>query len=75
MIIKKWNCDTKEYEKHEVSDAWNIKTYAADMEETVNCVCCGKEIRYGDGYTSRRFHADMGMGYAECEDCYFSYRE
>ena len=41
-----------------------------DLEEIVNCAQCGKELKYGDCYTSLEIHTDMGMGFAVCEDCY-----
>lgn len=73
MKINKWNNLSLVYEQVEVPDDWNIKTYSDDMNEEINCVCCGKKITFGEGYTSRRFHKGMGMGYAECEECYFAY--
>lgn len=75
MKINKWNNRIKEYEPYEVPDDWNVKTYSADMDEVVNCVCCGKRITFGSGYTSRRFHTEFGIAYAECSECYFSYKE
>lgn len=75
MKINKWNNNKKEYEEYNIPDDWKVKTYCCDMDEIVNCVCCGRELPYGFGYTSRRFHTKHGMGYAECEDCYFSYKE
>ncbi len=74
MVIKKWNDIKHIYDIHNVPDDWNVKTYCTDMNELVNCVCCGIKIRYGEGYTSRRFHTEYGMGFAECEKCYFSYK-
>ena len=31
---------------------------------------CGKELKYGDTYTSLEIHTAMGFGYGVCEDCY-----
>ena len=75
MKINKWDNEKKEYVEHDVPDDWNIKTYTDDMDEVVNCVCCGKKMMFGDGYTSRRFHNVWGFGYCECRKCYFSYEE
>lgn len=74
MIINKWNDKKHIYEKTQIPDDWNVKTYCDDMNEVVSCVCCGKKIIFGNGYTSRRFHTEIGMGYCECEKCYFSYK-
>ena len=70
MILSKWNYKKHTYEPYEVSDKWNCKLYSEEMEETVNCPHCGKEIRYGDSYTSLEIHNDMGFGFAVCEKCY-----
>lgn len=75
MTIQRWNNATKEYRPHEVPDDWKLILYTEDMDTPINCVCCGKEMTFGDGYTSRRFHTEHGMGYYECEKCYFSYKE
>lgn len=75
MIVNKWNNAIRKYEEVNIPDDWSIKTYCVDMDEEVNCVCCGKKIKFGDSYTSRRFHTEIGMGYSECEECYFSYEE
>ena len=75
MKINRWDNGKKEYVEHDIPDDWNCKTFSFDMDEEVNCVCCGKKMKFGDGYTSRRFHTAMGMGCCECENCYFSYKE
>lgn len=75
MVINKWNNKKKKYDKVKIPNEWKITTYEIDMDKVVNCVNCGKEIPFGNSYTSRRFHTEMGMGYSECEECYFSYRE
>lgn len=63
------------YHDYEVPDDWNVKLYSYDMGEIVNCVCCGKPIKYGDRYTSRRYHDEHGFGYTECYDCYYESME
>lgn len=73
MIIQKWNEKTKEYIEHFVPYNWNIKLLSDDMSETINCVNCGKEMEFGEGLTSLRYHTVFGMGYYECQDCYFKY--
>lgn len=45
--------------------------FETDMNKIVSCCSCGKKIKYGKSYTSRHIHNQMGIGYAECEDCYY----
>lgn len=75
MLINKWNGELHSYVPTFVPDEWNIKTFSCDMNEIVNCVNCGKKIKFGNGYTSRRWHTNIGMGYTECEACYFNYKK
>ena len=44
---------------------------ANEMDDLINCPHCGKEIKFGDSYTSHEIHTPLGMGYAVCEECYF----
>ena len=73
MIIKKWNDAEQHYDPYIVPDDWKLPLYADNMDEPINCVNCGKEMTFGDGYTSRRYHSDKGFGYYECAKCYFAY--
>ena len=70
MKLNKWNWKKHEYEPLEVPDDWNCKTYSPDMNEIINCPHCGKEISFGDGYTSREIQTEYGFGYMVCADCY-----
>ena len=73
MTIRKWNDKKKEYDPYEVPDEWKLILYSENMETPINCVNCGKEMTFGEGYTSQRYHTDKGFGYYECEKCYFDY--
>lgn len=70
MIILKWDCKKHIYEKCTIPENWNCKTYSDDMDEIVNCPHCGKELSFGETYTSMEFHTEMGFGYGVCENCY-----
>lgn len=70
MTLNKWNYETRTYDKYEIPDDWNCKTYSLDMDEVVNCPHCGKELVFGIGYTSMEIHSKVGFGYIVCEDCY-----
>ena len=71
MIINKWNGE--DYEPYEVPNDWKIPLMCNDMNEIINCVHCGRKMTFGEGYTSHRYHNNSGMGYYECEKCYFEY--
>lgn len=70
MILKKWNYEKLKYEPIEVPDDWNCITYSDDMKEVVNCPHCGKKIFFGETYTSKEIHTNLGFGYGVCEKCY-----
>lgn len=69
-LLRKWNGNKKEYEDYKIPGNWNVKTYCADMDEIVNCAQCGKELKYGNTYTSMEVHTEMGFGYGVCDTCY-----
>lgn len=70
MKLRKWNYSEHNYDDYEVPDEWNCKTYSNNLEELVNCPHCGKQIKYGDTYTSKEIHTGLGFGYGVCEECY-----
>ena len=70
MILKKWNYDKHIYEPYEVPEEWIIKIYSENMDEIINCLHCGKEVKYGETYTSHEVHTEIGLGYPVCEKCY-----
>lgn len=71
MMINRWN--GKDYEPYEVPNDRKIPLMCNDMNEIINCVHCGCKMTFGEGYTSHRYHNNSGMGYYECEKCYFEY--
>lgn len=70
MKLRKWNYETREYDPYEVPDDWELVLTTQDMEQHVNCAQCGKDMTFGDGYTSREVHTNVGFGYPVCEQCY-----
>jgi superfamily II helicase len=70
MILKKWNWKKKIYEPVEISNNLKVSSYESDMNTIINCPHCSQKIRYGESYTSREFHNDLGLGYGVCEKCY-----
>ena len=69
--LRKYNERKRQYEPYEVPDEWHVSCYETDMDTKVNCCQCGREVRYGECFTSMQVHTPMGMGYAVCERCYF----
>lgn len=68
--MKKWDNETRSYSPYKVPSEWHCPLYTEDMEEVINCVQCGKEMKYGEGFTSREIHNPFGLGYSVCENCY-----
>lgn len=75
MMLRKWDYATHEYKPYEVPDDKTFIVYSADMDLPVNCANCFKDMTYGQGYTSRTIHTEVGFGYPVCEDCYEKERE
>lgn len=63
-----WNAETHKYEPYVLPEG--ASCYEEDMDKVVSCACCGKKLKYGDTFTSRRIHTFLGFGYGVCEDCY-----
>lgn len=70
MIIGRWNYATHSYDPYDVPIDWTIVLYTDDMDLPINCTNCGKDMVFGDGYTSRELHNPYGLGYPVCEECY-----
>ena len=68
--MQKWNPKTREYEEYKIPSHWNTPLYTDNMNEVVNCARCGKELTYGQCYTSKQIHNHVGLGYGVCEECY-----
>lgn len=66
----KWNFKTKEYKEITPPKGWHVSIFESDMDKLINCAECGKLIPYGEGYTSKAIHTDMGFGYSVCSQCY-----
>lgn len=67
----KWIPDKKDYIPYDLPDGACL--YTDNMEQEIACCQCGKKVKFGDCYTSRTIHTELGLGYAECPECYFSY--
>jgi len=68
MMVEKWNKRLIKYEPYELPV--KAKLFSQDMDEVIACARCGKDMRFGDGYTSKQIHSPIGLGYSVCENCY-----
>ena len=52
-------------------DSWKCPLNSDDMDEEVNCACCGKRIPFGDAYSSLKIFTDSGTwSHLVCINCY-----
>lgn len=71
----KFNQKTRKEEDYEPPvKGGNYPVYCDNMDEKINCVQCGKEIRFGEGYTSREIFSGP-WGHMVCVDCMEKERE
>lgn len=68
--MQKFNRESHKYEDYKIPSDWYCPIYSDDMDEIINCVSCGKELPFGDCYTSLEIHNDIGLGYGVCRGCY-----
>ena len=69
--LRKWNCKKRIYEDYIIPADWKVKLMSDDMEEIINCPHCGREVAYGETYTSLEIHTpNCGFGYPVCRECY-----
>ena len=67
--MQKWDFRNRKYTAYQIPSDWFTPMIAA-MEDVVNCACCGKKVMYGECYTSRKIHSNLGLGYPVCSECY-----
>lgn len=68
MKAKYWIEHENRYIPYELPEGSCL--YCNDMNKEITCARCGKKVNYGDTYTSRCIHNDIGFGYAVCEKCH-----
>ena len=68
--MKEWDYGTHRYTQYKVPADWYCPLIAG-LEEKVNCARCGKEVTFGDTYTSMELFEDgEAFGYSVCEECH-----
>ena len=71
MMLRRYNVKTKRYHPYAIPDDWYVTTFEVDMDKNINCARCGKEITFGEGYTSLQIHTkECGFGYTVCPSCH-----
>lgn len=70
QFIHLWDYKTHSFHQYGVPNEWKISICCADMSQIVNCAGCGKELPYGETYTSLERHSFKGFGYGVCNECY-----
>lgn len=65
---QRWHFYKQKYSPVKVPDG--CLTYANDMDAEVICPNCNRIFKFGDMYTSRRWHTKFGMGFSVCSECY-----
>ena len=70
MTLKRLDYNHHEYIEIKVPSDWNVRGYCDDLTEIINCACCGKEIQFGNSYTSQEIHNYAGIGYCVCSNCH-----
>lgn len=68
MLMRKWNYEERIYEDY-IPPHPGEYVVIADLADEINCAGCGKELTFGDAYTSRVIHDGTGFGYAICQQC------
>jgi len=64
-----WNEDEEKY--HDIFIPDNASAYEANLDTTVSCANCGKDIEFGKNFTSRTIYNESGFGYVVCTACYW----
>ena len=70
--VRRYSYKTHCYEKpEELPKNWHTPLIADSMNEIINCACCGKELKFGNSFTSMII-CDMSgaFGFPVCEECY-----
>lgn len=68
MKAYKWDFARREYDEADIPGT--CSNYKDDFDELVTCPGCGKQVRFGDTFTSRLYHDRIGFGYGVCEKCH-----
>lgn len=68
LSVLKWIPKKHKYKKYRLPVGSCL--CSDDMDKVVSCASCGQKVKYGDCYTSRQIHTELGIGFAVCTACY-----
>lgn len=68
MKVQKWNSKTRNYEPYDLPEGCLF--YSEDLTKISPCCQCGKKKEFGEMFTSKEVHTQIGLSYPVCEDCY-----
>lgn len=69
-LVRKYDVEKREMIDWYIPREWRTALWNTNMNDIVNCAQCGKELKYGDCYTSRELMNGAGLGYGVCGACY-----
>lgn len=67
-MAEKFDFETEKYEPYTLPDKASL--YEQDLDEVIECASCGRNVVYGDCFTSDAIHNKRGLGYMICPECY-----
>lgn len=67
-VVGKWNYDLQGYESYELPEF--ATNYETNMDMIIHCAQCGHPAIFGQCFTSKEVHNDIGMGYSVCPQCH-----
>lgn len=70
MVVGKWNYKIQDYDPHKIPDEWHCPVSCDDTDEIINCCQCGREIKFGESYTSKEIQDDYALGFRVCDKCH-----
>lgn len=68
--MKKWNYEKRKHEEYTVPQNWRVGLYSRDLEELIDCACCGTPLKISQKYRSLEIHNEQGQEYAVCKRCF-----
>lgn len=75
MKARKLNFIKNEYQEVEVNDDWYCPLLKEVKDkEKINCVNCGKLIKYCDSYSSKQYKGIYDVSFKVCADCHIEER-
>lgn len=68
--MQKRDYSTRSYNDYTIPNDWRCPLYTDHMDMEINCTSCGRNLKFGDCYTSKEIHNHSGLWYPVCDGCY-----